>query len=153
MKTLQTLLIAAFALFSSPLFGDEMKKDVALGGYCPVCYVAAGKAVKGTSEFKVEHEDKTYYFVSQDAVDAFTKEPAKFLPAYDGYCAFGIAHGKKFESDPTVFKVIDGVIYLNKDKEIGAKFAEDTAGFITKADATWKKMMMEKAEKKEMMKK
>lgn len=149
MKTLRTFIVAAFALFSGSAFADEMAK-AAIGGYCPVCYLAAGKAVKGTEEFKAEHAGKTYLFVSQDALDAFNEDPEKFLPAYDGYCALGMSLGKKFESDPTVFKVMDGKIYLNKNKEIGAKFSEDTASYVTKADAQWKEMQMKMKEEMEM---
>jgi len=148
MKTLKKLLLASLALVSGTLFAaDEMDK-AALDGYCPVCYVAAGKAVKGVPEFKAEHNGKTYWFVKQGALDAFKESPEKFLPAYDGLCAYGMSFGKKFESDPTVFSVIDGKIYLNKDASIGEKFAEDKAGFIAKADAEWKKIEMAMKEAK-----
>jgi len=81
-------------------------------------------------------------------------------PALDGYCpvcyvaglcAYGMAFGKKFEADPTVFSVVDGKIYLNKDAAIGEKFSADKAAFIAKADAEWKKIEM--AMKEEEMKK
>ena len=97
----------------------EMKKDLALDGYCPVCYIAAGKANKGSSEFTSEHNGKTYQFVSTGTKAMFDKEPSKFLPQYDGYCAYGLSLGKKFDSDPTVFSVIDGKIYLNKTPRLG----------------------------------
>jgi len=147
MKKLKTLLAAGLVLLTGTLFGMD-KPEPALGGYCPVCYVAADKAVKGIAEFQTEHEGQVYYFVKQGALDAFKAEPAKFLPAYGGYCAYGMSFGKKFESDPTVFKVIDGVIYLNKDAEIAKEFAKDTKGAIAKADVHWKKIEMEM--KKEM---
>ena len=151
MKTLRKLLVASLALISGTLFAaDEMAKP-ALDGYCPVCYVAVGKAVKGTAEFKAEHDGKTYFFVKQGALDAFNESPEKFLPAYDGLCAYGMAFGKKFEADPTVFSVVDGKIYLNKDAAIGEKFSADKAAFIAKADAEWKKIEM--AMKEEEMKK
>ena len=132
MKTFRKLLVVGLSLVAGSLFAGE-KAELALDGYCPVCYVAAGKAVKGTSEFKAEHNGKVYHFVKQEAVDAFNADPEKFLPAYDGLCAFGMAHGKKLESDPTVFKVMDGKIYLNKDASIGKKFAKDTSSLIVKA--------------------
>ena len=146
MKTLKKLLLASLVLVSGTLFADE-KADVALGGYCPVCYIAAGKAVKGTAEFKAEHGGKTYHFVKQGAVDAFKKTPEKFLPAYGGLCAYGMAYGKKIEADPTVFTVVEGKIYLNKNEAIGKKFSKEPTSFITKADAAWKKIEMAMKEK------
>ncbi len=141
MKTFKNLLLAGLVFLSGTLAAKD-PGAVALDGYCPVCYLAAGKAVKGTSQFKADHKGQTYYFVKQEALDAFKKEPEKFLPAYGGLCAYGMALGKKIESDPTVFTVVDGKIYLNKNKAIGAKFSKDTASFITKADAEWKKVEM-----------
>lgn len=131
-------LIAVLALaFSSVALAEE---KAALGGYCPVCYIAAGKAVKGSSEFTAEHEGKTYWFVNQEAVETFKGDPEKYLPQYDGYCAYGMALGKKFDSDPTVFKVVDGRLFLNKNADVGKLFEKDTADLVKKADVEWKKM-------------
>lgn len=123
---------------------EEVKKDLALGGYCPVCYIAAGKANMGSDKFTSEHDGKTYQFVSAETKAMFDKEPSKFLPQYDGYCAFGMGLGKKFDSDPTVFSVIDGKIYLNKNAEVKSMFSKDTKSHLVKADQEWKKMQMKK---------
>lgn len=144
MKTLKNILMVGLASLATVISAVAATPE--LGGYCPVCYIAAGKAVKGTEELSVTHEGKVYYFVSTDAVKAFEAEPEKFLPQYDGYCAYGMSLGKKFESDPTVFSVVDGKIYLNKDESIGKLFKVETEGHIVKADAEWKKIAMEKAE-------
>ncbi|MGB6220727.1 YHS domain-containing (seleno)protein [Haloferula sp.] len=135
--------VLAFVFTALTAQSEEMKKPE-LDGYCPVCYIAAGKAVEGKKEYAVEHEGKTYLFVNNEAVSAFEKEPAKYLPAYDGWCAYGISLGKKFESDPTVFKVVDGRLFLNKSPEVGELFSKGTEGHISKADAEWKKMAMVK---------
>lgn len=122
----------------------EMKSELALGGYCPVCYIAANKANMGDAKFTSKLNGKTYQFVSAATKAMFDKEPAKYLPQYDGFCAYGMSLGKKFASDPTVFKVINGKIYLNKDAKIGKLFTKDTKKLIKKADKEWKKMEMKK---------
>ena len=149
MKRIQFLLAAVATLILSAT--SVKAADVALDGYCPVCYIEAGKAVKGDKQFAAEHNGKTYYFVSEETKALFVANPDKYLPAYDGYCAYGMSLGKKFESDPTVFSVVNGKTYLNKDKAVGKLFAKDKAGFIAKADVNWKEQMMMK--EKEMMKK
>ena len=123
-------------------------KTAALGGYCPVCYIAAGKANMGDPKITSKLDGKTYQFVSNETKAMFDKEPAKYLPQYDGFCAYGMSLGKKFESDPTVFKVVEGKIYLNKSAKIGKLFSKNTAADIVKADKEWKKMEMKKAEMK-----
>jgi hypothetical protein len=44
--------------------------------------------------------------------------PEKYVPAYGGYCAFGISVGKKFIGDPEVWRIVDGRLYLNLDTGI-----------------------------------
>ena len=135
---LNTLKMGALALMGLTSFAFG---EVELDGYCPVCYVAAGKAVQGSKEFKVEHDGETYYFVNADAKSAFEKSPEKFIPAYDGWCAFGISKGKKLEADPTQFSVVDGTIYLSSSAEVKKMFDADAKKVIMEADKKW---MMDK---------
>ena len=138
MKLFKKLAAVMAILFTTAL--TLQAAEPALDGYCPVCYISAGKAVKGTKEFSADHGGKTYYFVSQDALTAFKKSPDKFLPQYDGWCAYGMTFGKKIPVDPTVFDVVDGKLYLNKDAKIGKKFEKHEAKYIAKADKEWAKL-------------
>ena len=81
---------------------------VALEGYCPVAYFLADKAIKGSLEYASEYNGVTYYFVSADAKKLFDADPDKYVPAYGGWCAFGMAVQDKFPVDPTNFKIVDG---------------------------------------------
>ena len=115
---------------------------LALEGYCPVAYFSVNKLVKGKRDFAVKHNDVWYYFVSEDAKAAFEKEPKKYLPAYGGWCAFGMAVQDKFPVDPTNFKIVKGRLMLFlKNKNVDArKLWNDgsEADNIAKADAHWK---------------
>lgn len=147
MKTVKNTVISAVALIGLSSFGFA---EAELDGYCPVCYVAAGKAVQGVEEFKSEHNGKTYLFVKEEAKAAFDKDPEKFLPAYDGLCAYGVSLGKVFKGDPTQFTVVDGKIYLNSNEEIKGKFDADKEKFIKAAEEKWEMVSKEamKEEKK-----
>jgi len=83
-----------------------------LQGHCPVAYFAVHKPVRGTPKYSSTHEGKLYHFVSEEAKQAFDKNPAKYIPAFGGLCAFGMSIDKEFMSDPTNFKIIDGKLYL-----------------------------------------
>jgi YHS domain-containing protein len=85
---------------------------VALEGYCPVAYFAANKPLRGKSEHSSVHADITYYFVSAGAKEAFDADPEKYLPAYGGWCAFGMSVEDKFPVDPTNFAIVDGRLML-----------------------------------------
>ncbi|MHC5066399.1 MAG: YHS domain-containing (seleno)protein [Planctomycetota bacterium] len=117
---------------------------LALEGYCPVAYFAVNKPVLGKPEFASTHNEVTYYFVNADAKKAFDKEPEKYLPAYGGWCAFGMAVEDKFPVDPRLFKIVDGRLFLFlKNKNVDAleiwNKGEETE-LIEKADAHWAKV-------------
>ena len=148
--TLLTVGVAALSTLNVTAAETAVEKtemaaaELALDGYCPVCYIAAGKANKGTKEFQSTYEGKTYYFVSDATKKMFEAEPTKWLPQFDGYCAFGVALGKKFETDPTVFTVVGGKVYLNKNKSIGEKFVQDQDKLIMDAHKNWDSVKMAK---------
>jgi YHS domain-containing protein len=115
---------------------------LALEGYCPVAYFAVNKPVRGVPEFASTHNGVTYHFVNADAKKAFDAEPEKYVPAYGGWCAFGMAVSDKFPVDPTNFKIVDGRLMLFlKNKNVDAlKLWNDgnEKDFVKKADAHWK---------------
>ncbi len=117
---------------------------VAIEGYCPVAYFAAGKAVRGKPEHATTHNGVTYWFVSADARKAFDANPEKYVPAYGGWCAFGMAVQDKFPVDPTSFKIVDGrVLLFLKNKDVDALNLWNKGNeqeLVAKADAHWKKV-------------
>ena len=67
--------------------GEAMEKEmaeavVAIEGYCPVS-ITKGKFIKGSPEFIVEHEGKTYYFVSEELRQHFIVDRGQFLHALE----------------------------------------------------------------------
>ena len=117
---------------------------VAIDGYCPVAYFVVDKPVKGKPEYASQYNGVTYYLVSADAQRAFEADPEKYLPAYGGWCAFGMAVSDKFPIDPTNFKIVDGRLMLFL-KNANADALElwnngDASELITKANAHWQKI-------------
>ena len=76
-------------------------------------------------------------FASDEHKTLFKKSPEKYLPAYGGYCAYGVAIGKKFVADPEVWKIVGDKLYLNLDKGIQQKWEKDIPGHILKAEKNW----------------
>lgn len=117
---------------------------LALEGYCPVAYFAVNKPVMGKPEYASTHNDVTYHFVSADAKQAFDNDPEKYVPAYGGWCAFGMAIGDKFPVDPRNFKIVDGKLMLFlKNKTVDALELwdqGDESDNLSKAAAHWQKV-------------
>ena len=110
---------------------------LAVHGHDVVAYFSHGAPTLGSAEFSHVHEGATYRFASQANLDAFEADPAKYVPAYGGFCAYGVAVGKKFDGDPRFWKVVDGRLYLNLNGDIQATWLEDVPGHIAEADENW----------------
>ncbi len=144
MKVFNTVLSAAVLLVSvvaTPAFATDVTNSTpGISGYDPVAYFTEGKPMKGSGYHVAEYQGVTYAFASNDHKDMFKDNPGKYVPAYGGYCAFGVAVGKKFVSDPETWKVVNGTLYLNLDKDIQSKWLQDVPGYITKSEANWKEI-------------
>ncbi|MBX9925982.1 MAG: hypothetical protein K2Y05_06460 [Hyphomicrobiaceae bacterium] len=110
---------------------------LAVRGHDVVAYFTDNKPVLGDSAHAVVHGAATYRFASKANLDTFKANPAKYVPAYGGYCAYGVSVGAKFDADPNIWKIVDGRLYLNLDKGIAEAFAKDVPGAIKKAEANW----------------
>ena len=110
---------------------------VALHGYDAVAYFTEAQPVRGSDALVHVHEGAAYRFSSQANLDAFKQDPDRYAPQYGGFCAYGVAVGKKFDGDPHLWKIEGGKLYLNLNREIYETFLEDVDGNIRKADHKW----------------
>lgn len=110
---------------------------LALQGYDPVAYFTDGAPTKGNWKITAVHDEVTYRFASEENKAAFLKNPEAYAPAYGGYCAFGAAMGFKFDGDPTLWKIVDDVLYVNLSQDIQQRWEGDIPGFIERADTNW----------------
>lgn len=119
MKNLiKTTILGLALVVSTTVFAQDKKannidnSNIALQGYSPVSYLDLGIAQKGKQQFKSEYKKISYYFTSADQKKAFDKNPARYVPQYGGFCAFGTYAGAKFRPDPNKFIVKDGKYFL-----------------------------------------
>jgi YHS domain-containing protein len=119
MKNYLVIIFSCFCLASFAQSEDASRRrnfnldhDIAIKGFDPVSYFN-GKPAKGDTKFSWDYKGVTYYFVNEANLEAFKKSPAKFEPAYGGWCAYTVAlNGERVKVDPTVYKITDGKLYL-----------------------------------------
>ena len=110
----------------------------AVSGYDTVAYFADGKAVEGKEEFKTEYNGATWLFSSAKNLASFKSNPEKYAPQYGGYCAYAVgAKNSLVSADPQAWKIVDGKLYLNYDKDIQKDWEKDIPGFIKSGDQNW----------------
>jgi YHS domain-containing protein len=108
-----------------------------LDGYDPVSYFIDGKPLKGNATYTTDYMGEKYHFASARNRDAFVAAPEKYLPQYGGYCAWAAAQNQLAPGDPAVYKVVDGKLYLNYNRDVASRWEKDIPGFIRAADANW----------------
>ncbi len=128
---------ASFSAMAADIDMSVDQNDLAIQGYDPVAYFTEQGAAKGKPEFTATHKNAIYHFTSSTNRDQFRANPEAYAPQYGGYCAFGVAMGKKFATDPQAWKIEDGKLYLNLDKSVQQRWLENTKGFIMDADGNW----------------
>ena len=138
---LAALVIGGISLLSLSASAASYDNSVTgVSGYDLVAYHTIGQATKGNGHNVSVHDGVTYLFANASNKKAFDANPEKYLPAYGGWCAFGVSVGKKFVSDPEAWKVVDGRLYLNLDKNIQADWLKDIPGRINAANGHWAKI-------------
>jgi YHS domain-containing protein len=152
--TRKILLASAFAIAASlsPLAsaqaGDQYvdESGFAMSGYDPVAYFdlkqapvgqKQPEAVPGKANITAEYNGATWAFASEDHRETFLADPAKYAPAYDGHCAFGISKGGKVPGNPNLWRIVDGKLYLNITPAVVGFWESDIPGNLTKAEGNW----------------
>ncbi len=110
-----------------------------VGGYDVVAYHSDGKPTKGTSDYSATYQGATWHFATKKNQERFMADPAKYAPAYGGWCAAGASKGKKVPTKPELWAIVDGQLYLNSsDKAHNGLFLKKTDTVIRKGEANWK---------------
>ncbi len=126
--------------FGGIAVGKSPADDLAIKGYDTVAYFKDGKALKGNESFTFQWHDMTWYFSTKENRDLFAASPEKYAPQYDGYCAWALTESRKAITDPEVWKIVDGKLYLNCSQTAYEKWSRDIPGNIKKADTNWLKL-------------
>ena len=106
-------------------------------GYDPVAYFTVGTATQGNPRYAAQHDGVTFNFASEENMTTFMSDPAHYAPAYGGWCSYGVRVGKKFNTDPNAWKIVDERLYLQLDQGTQLIWAKDLEKNIEIADRLW----------------
>lgn len=123
---------------------DPVNKNLfgtALHGYDAVAYFKDGRAVKGKDEFRYDWMGAKWYFANAANRDEFARAPEKYAPQFGGYCAWAVGHGYTANIDPEAWKIVDGKLYLNYDRNVQKMWEQDRDNWIKKGQENWPKII------------
>ena len=110
---------------------------IALKGYDVVAYHTEEQPVEGSIDFETEYEGAVFRFSSEENRQRFEESPERYLPAYGGFCALGVANGYKDDMHPAAFVIVDGRLYFNLDPHINDYWRLGKETFIARGDENW----------------
>jgi enamine deaminase RidA (YjgF/YER057c/UK114 family) len=125
-------------LFAPGARSEEPK--LSISGYDPVGYFTDGKPVQGKAEIEYLWHKLRWRFASDAHRQSFAKDPDRYAPQYDGYCAMGasgedVAH--KDTVDPAAWAIVDGKLYLVHNEYWLQVWQEKAADHIKQANRDW----------------
>lgn len=121
---------------NDPIYTGLFSKT-AVSGYDAVSYHTGDAPVRGSRDFTTEWQGAEWRFASQENLDLFLANPEAYAPAYGGYCAWAMAQGYTAKGDPEVWRIVDGVLYLNFDRSVQELWDADIPGFIEAANTNY----------------
>jgi YHS domain-containing protein len=130
---------ATLAQADAPVF--NAKNGTALSGYDVVTYFTTDSPQPGDPKHAVMWKGAVWQFVSRSNRERFEANPRAYAPQYGGYCAYGVSRGLVVRSDPMLFKIRDGKLYLIHNKSAWGRWVGDIAGHIAEADERWPAML------------
>ena len=124
----------------SQVINADPHGKIALQGYDPVAFHTVGKVLKGNPTISSEYNDYKYLFFSEANKATFEAQAENYLPAYGGYCAYGIANGVFFPVEIETWQIINDRLVLQFSLDIKQKFDKYKDDNIRKANDNWSKI-------------
>jgi YHS domain-containing protein len=113
------------------------RRQLAVKGHDVVAYFTEGRPVAGAAAFEHEVGGVRYRFASAANRDRFAQDPQRYLPQYGGFCAYAVSRGYTADADPLAWRIVDGRLFLNYDRDVQKIWEQDIPGRIRQGDANW----------------
>ncbi len=131
------------ALMNAPMASADTESSGSpyfIDGYDVVSYFRDSGPVEGNLDFSTNYEEKILLFSSEKNLADFVATPEDFMPAYNGYCAYGMVYGMKSGVDPLQYDIVDGRLYLQLNGGTKNRWNRRVSRYIKKSDRVWKSL-------------
>ena len=118
---------------------DANRDGIAIDGFDAVSYFK-GEPLRGTADFTFELDGTTYMFNNAENLEEFQENPAKYIPAYGGYCLRGMSEGQRRRGNPENYAMNGGRLYFYYRGDLeDARISPDNdmPAYIKQADNHW----------------
>lgn len=119
-----------------------------LKGYDAVAYFAVNSAVKGDAKYAYVWNGARWLFSSEDNMTKFMTNPEAYAPQFGGYCAYAVSEGYTADADPEAWKIVEGKLYLNYNRDVQKTWEKNEAERIANGKKNWQQFKTKKPEHK-----
>jgi YHS domain-containing protein len=138
--------VASIAIVGSsaraiPAFAQSIPapaERLGLKGYDPVAYFTLGAATPGVATYELLWDGVRYRFASARHREMFRADPDRYAPQFGGQCAMNMANGNRRESDPTIWTISSGRLYVFASAAGSERFRQDAEANASRADSNWR---------------
>lgn len=120
---------------------DGADDRLILRGNDPVAYFTQQAAVRGNPALKTDYNGVTYRFASAANKAEFLKNPARYEPAYTGFCASGAPYALKANIGAQVFTIYNDRLYLFGSERSKRGWLLDAKNNVVVGDRYWEDEM------------
>lgn len=112
-------------------------KNIAINGYDTVAYYQQKEATIGDPQFQADWAGSTWFFSSRENRDLFVSAPVNYAPQYGGYDPLGVSKGYTNPTNPEIYTLLAGQLYLHYSPEYKEQWNGDRATVMILANSNW----------------
>jgi YHS domain-containing protein len=126
--------------FARPFDTVNYRRDarLMLGGPDPISYYKQARPTPGRPDIRVEIDGVIYRFASEAARAEFQRDPARWVPAFGGHCAYGMVHAVPIPARADVFEILDSRLYMFSSERSRAWFLMEREINLQLASRWWR---------------
>ncbi len=110
---------------------------MALGYDVVAMFLLPDQTIKGSAEFQSTFQGAKYYFSSADNKKLFDATPAKYAPAFGGYCAIAAAQNNLRPVQIWTHSIVNGALVFNHNAHAKELWDKNTNKNFKKAVKNW----------------
>jgi YHS domain-containing protein len=127
-------LAAALLLATARLSGAAENYPLAIKGYDPVAYFTLARPTPGLPSLEYEWDEHRYRFSSEENLELFKADPARYAPQFAQFCAMALSKGEIVEANPQFWLVVDNNLYIFGKPTGPALFQQNLAENVARAN-------------------
>ncbi len=131
----------SFYLASQDYVADSVifdtSKNIAINGYDTVAYYQQKRPIIGDPQFQAEWAGSIWFFSNVENRDLFVGAPANYAPQYGGYDPLGVSKGYTNPTNPEIYTLLAGQLYLHYSPEYREHWQNDRATNMILANSNW----------------